>query len=101
MADRRARGFGGLSLELLSLTEARRHLEQALALAHKIGSRYWTCPVSANLALVYIAQQDVTRAESILDAALDPDAPMRTFGQRMVWYVRAELALAKGEPDLA
>jgi DNA-binding CsgD family transcriptional regulator len=26
---------------------------------------------------------------------------MRTIGQRTVWYVRAELALAKGNPDLA
>jgi DNA-binding CsgD family transcriptional regulator len=94
-------GLGGLTLELFSLTEARQHLEQALALARKIGSKYWICHASATLALVHIAQQDVTRAESILDAALGPDDPMRTIGQRTIWYLRAELALARGEPDLA
>jgi DNA-binding CsgD family transcriptional regulator/tetratricopeptide (TPR) repeat protein len=94
-------GLGGLSLEILSLTEARQHLEQALALARKIGSRYWTCHASAALALVHIAEHDLTRAESILDAALGPDAPVRTIGQRTVWYACAELALARGDPDLA
>jgi DNA-binding CsgD family transcriptional regulator len=94
-------GLGGLYFDLLSLTEARQHLEQALALAHEIGSRYWTCYASAILALAHIARQDLTRAGSILDSALDPAAPAQTLGQRMVWYVRAELALANGDPGLA
>ena len=94
-------GLGKLYFELLSLTEARQHLEQALALAHEIGSRYWTCYASASLALAHIAQQDLTRAGSILDSALDAATPAQTLGQRMVWYVRAELALANGDPGLA
>jgi len=50
---------------------------------------------------IYLAQQDVTSAESILTAALSPDTPMQTIGQRLSWYARAELAQALGDPGLA
>ena len=95
------RALGALYLDLLSLSEAQQHLEQALALAQEIGSRYWTRIVSAFLALVSLAQHDVTRAESLLNAALGPDDPTQTVGQRIVWYARAELALARNDPSLA
>jgi DNA-binding CsgD family transcriptional regulator len=51
--------------------------------------------------LVSLAQHDVTRAESLLNAALGPDDPAQTVGQRLVWYARAELALARNDPPLA
>ena len=50
---------------------------------------------------IYLAQQDVTSAESILTAALSPDTPMQTIGQWLIWYARAELAQALGDPGLA
>src|SRR6266566_2354826 len=95
------RALGALYLDLLVLPMAQQHLEQALALAQEIGSRYWTRIVSGFLALVSLAQHDVTRAESLLNAALGPDDPAQTVGQRLVWYARAELALARNDPLLA
>jgi DNA-binding CsgD family transcriptional regulator/tetratricopeptide (TPR) repeat protein len=93
--------LGDVYSEMFALTEAVQHLEQALSLAHEVGSRYWIYTVSAALALVFIAQQDMTRAASILDAVLEADTPKRTLGQRVVGFTRAELALASGDPGLA
>src|SRR6266700_4242122 len=95
------RVLGALYLDLLALSEAQQHLEQALALAQEIGSRVWTRIVPGFLALVSLAQHDVTRAEALLNAALGPDDPAQTVGQRLVWYARTELALARNDPLLA
>ncbi|HEV8193178.1 MAG TPA: tetratricopeptide repeat protein, partial [Ktedonobacterales bacterium] len=95
------RALGALYLDLLELPEAQRHLEQALRLAEAIDSRFWTRIVSGFLALVSLAQHDMTRAESLLNATLGPDGPTQTVGQRLVWYARAELALARNDPSLA
>jgi len=95
------RALGALYLDLFELSEAQQHLEQALTLAQEVGSRYWTRIASGFLALVSLAQHDVTRAESLLNAALGPDDPAQTVGQRLVWYARAELALARNDPLLA
>jgi DNA-binding CsgD family transcriptional regulator len=88
---------GVLYFDLLVLPEARRHLEQALALAHEVGSWNWMRKVSGLLAPVYLLQNDQTSAEAILTAALERDAPMQTIGQRLVWAARADLALACGD----
>ncbi len=93
--------LGTLYLDLLVLPEARASLEQALALAHEVGSWNWIRIVSGFLALVLIFQQDLVQAESILTAALEPDAAMQTIGQRLVWAARADLALARHDPGLA
>jgi hypothetical protein len=53
------------------------------------------------LAPVYLLQQNQTSAEAILTAALEPDAPMQTIGQRLVWAARADLALAHSDPGTA
>jgi DNA-binding CsgD family transcriptional regulator len=92
---------GVLYLDLLALPEALQKLEQALALAHEVGSWNWIRIVSGFLARAYLLQQDFTKAESILTAALEPDAAMQTIGQRLVWAARADLALARGDPGLA
>jgi tetratricopeptide (TPR) repeat protein len=73
---------GVLSLELLALPEALQQLEHALALAHEVGSWNWIRIVSAFLARAYLLQHDLTKAASILDAAIEPDATMQTIGQR-------------------
>jgi DNA-binding CsgD family transcriptional regulator len=95
------RTLGALYLDLLAFSEALQHLEQALALAQEIGSRFWARIASGFLALVSLAQHDVMRAESLLNAALGPDDPAQTVGQRLVWYARTELALARNDPQLA
>jgi tetratricopeptide (TPR) repeat protein len=94
-------GLGALYLELLDLPRAQHHLEHALALAHEIGSEYWIHMASGFLAQVSLAQRDMTRAESILRAASGCDAPAQTIGQLIIGYVRAELAMALGDPGLA
>ncbi len=90
-----------LYLDLLALPEAQQHLEQALTLAHELGSWIWIRIVSGFLAPLHLLQEDLNKAESILTAALEPDAAMQTIGQRLVWTARAELALARSNPGLA
>jgi predicted Zn-dependent protease len=43
-----------------------------------------------------MAQRQLGHAESVLNAALEPDAPAETTAQRLVWCTRADLALAMG-----
>jgi len=93
--------LGTLYFDLLTLPEAQQHLEQALSLAHEVGSWNWIRIAAGFLAPAYLHQQDRTKAESILTAALEPDAAMQTIGQRLVWAARADLALARGDPGLA
>jgi predicted ATPase/DNA-binding CsgD family transcriptional regulator len=92
--------LGTLYLDLLVLSEARALLEQAVTLAHKVGSWNWIRIASGFLARSLILQEDFKQAESILTMALEPDAPMQTIGQRLVWASRAELALARREYGL-
>jgi DNA-binding CsgD family transcriptional regulator len=92
--------LGALYLDLLALPEAVQQLQQALALAQEIGSWHWLHAVSGFLASACLLRQDLTGAESILDAALAPEASTQTMGQRLVWAARAELALARGDPVL-
>lgn len=92
---------GVLFLDLLALPEARRHLEQALALAQEIGSWNWVRIVSGFFARLLLLQGDLIRAETLLNAALAQDAPSQTIGQRIVWDARAALALAGKKPALA
>jgi ATP/maltotriose-dependent transcriptional regulator MalT len=93
--------MGVLYLDLLELTLARRHLEQALALAQEIGSWFWI-PISlAFLALVFIQLNDLAHAEALLTTALSSSVSDQTMVQRLIWYVRAQLAQAQGKPDRA
>lgn len=95
------RALGVLYLDLLALSEAQQHLEQALALAQEVGSWNWIRIISGFLAPTYLLQHDEASADSVLTAALEPDAAMQTLGQRLVWAARAELALARDDPRLA
>jgi DNA-binding CsgD family transcriptional regulator len=89
--------LGTIYLDLLALPLAREHAERALATAQAIDSRFLVCSASSFLAVICIAQGDLARAEAILDAALDQDAPLETLAQRLIWRARAELALARKE----
>jgi DNA-binding CsgD family transcriptional regulator/Flp pilus assembly protein TadD len=95
------RALGALYLDLLALSEAQQHLEQALTLAQEMGSGNLIRIISGFLAPVYLLQHDLARADSILTAAHEADAAMHTLGQRLVWTARADLALARDDPDLA
>jgi tetratricopeptide (TPR) repeat protein len=93
--------LGVLYLDLLALPEALQHLEQALTLAHELGSWNWIRIASGFLAPLHLLQQDLTKAEAILTAAIEADAAMQTIGQRLVWAACAELALARRNPGMA
>jgi predicted ATPase/DNA-binding CsgD family transcriptional regulator len=93
--------LGTLFLDLLVLPEARASLEKAFTLAHEVSSWNWIRIVSGFLARVLILEKDFKQAESILTSAIEPDAPMQTIGQRLVWAARVELALARGDPNMA
>jgi DNA-binding CsgD family transcriptional regulator/tetratricopeptide (TPR) repeat protein len=93
--------LGMLHLEMLSLLQARQHLEQAYTLAQKLGSSVWVGSVTGYLASVCVVQTDLSRAEAVLDAFLTADTPTQTQMQRLCWCARAELALAGGEPESA
>jgi serine/threonine protein kinase/predicted ATPase len=89
--------LGVLYLDLLALPDAQQHLEQALTLAQELGSRIWIRITAGFLASLYLLQEDLIKAESILAAAIEADTAMQTIGQRLVWAARAEIALARGD----
>ena len=89
--------LGVLYLDLLALPDAQQHLEQALTLAHELGSRIWIRITAGFLASLYLLQENPIKAESILSAAIETDTAMQTIGQRLVWAARVEIALAHGD----
>lgn len=101
--------LGLIHLDLLALSQAQHYLERSLALARETSSIFWLRVSTALLALVFIAQGEHTQAHSILEGVLGPagDEPdavewhAQTAMQRLLWYARAELALACDEPRLA
>jgi DNA-binding CsgD family transcriptional regulator/tetratricopeptide (TPR) repeat protein len=93
--------LGALYLDLLAPHAAQQHLEHALALAQELSSTYRLRVVTGALAAAYIAANQLARAETALGAMLGRDTPAETLGQRLCWCARAELALARSEPDQA
>jgi len=93
--------LGAIYLDMLWLPEARRYLEQALVLAEATGHQFSIRMASSFLAETCVAQGDLARARAVLDAALDPDAPMDTLAARRIWCARVGYALADGAPEPA
>jgi predicted ATPase/DNA-binding CsgD family transcriptional regulator len=93
--------LGILYFDMLSLDPARQHLEQSLTLAKEIGSSVWIGSITGYLASVCVAQNDLSRAEAVLNDFLSADRPARTQMERLCWCARAELALASGKPEEA
>ena len=93
--------LGALYLDLLAWPQAHEHLGQALALAQELGSLFWAQAVTGLLALACIGRGALDEARDVLEAALTPDMPMETIGQRLVWLAQASLAQATGDPKQA
>ncbi len=93
--------LGALYLEMLELTLSRQYLERAFELAQEMGSSVWIGSVSGCLASVCIIQNDLTRAETVLDGFIRANTAARTQMERLCWSARAELALSRGEPEMA
>jgi len=92
---------GVLYLDLLSPLIAQHHLNQALQISHEMSSKHWINTSTGSLASALILQGELEQAESLLNTEFSGDAPFQTMGQRMAWCARAELALARGDPELA
>lgn len=93
--------LGMLYLDLLAFDPARSRLERALALAREVGSRVWMSSTAGYLAATYVAQGEYALAEALLADVLASDAPMQLRSQRLCWYARGELALARGDAGMA
>ena len=93
--------LGCLYRDLLQTGEAETHAAQAFALANEVRSLYFLRKASAYLACSRIAQGNLDTAEPLLDAVFPTGETPRTLGERFVVMARAELALARGEPQVA
>jgi DNA-binding CsgD family transcriptional regulator len=95
--------FGEVFKDLLAFTEARQHLEAALASALELGSRLLMLSATARLVSVSIFEHDLAHARDLLALSLPAEYPE---GQviapaRRLWSARAELELAQGDPSRA
>ena len=93
--------LGLLYMELLTPEEARRHLQEALALAEELHNRALIRWVAGTLAASHCQSGDLRAAQSCLDTVLSADTPMDTMYVRYCWGRQAELALSQGNPGLA
>lgn len=89
--------LGVLHLDLLAFEEARQLLERSLELARTLSSTLWVRRAAAMLAMAEVRLGNLSRAEALLDEVAGAADTTTTLGQRMVWWARAELMLARGE----
>ncbi|MGH2533850.1 MAG: helix-turn-helix transcriptional regulator, partial [Thermomicrobiales bacterium] len=92
-------GLGMLHDLLMARAVARQHLTVAHQLAHEIGSLYWIRVVTAVLASIAARQREITWAATTLAALPSSENAIPTAAEHMVWYAKAELALASGDPS--
>ncbi len=95
------RGLGWLQGEFLDFERAEQTLVLAQDMARAINSEIWQRQTAAALATALIGQDRPDEAQAALDAVLAPDGPARTLQERLIWAARAELALARGQADVA
>lgn len=91
--------LGLLLHDVLAFERAEQHLTQAHILAQAHGSGHWLRFTTAFLALTLVANNDLTRSEAVLDAALAGATAPVTFSLRLLWSARAHLALAKHDAN--
>jgi adenylate cyclase len=93
--------LGVLYAEVLAPEQALRQLKGALTLAGELRSQLWIHYITAALAGAYLLLDDLTGAQTCLEAVLSLQTPMDTLGNRCCWARRAELILCQGDPVLA
>ncbi|HEX9118127.1 MAG TPA: LuxR C-terminal-related transcriptional regulator, partial [Anaerolineae bacterium] len=91
---------GETLIGLLALTEARQHLETALAQLQELGSELLLMPAQGRLAWVALLENDPERGRAILAPLLPTEYPEghELALRRSCWSVRAELELREGHP---
>jgi tetratricopeptide (TPR) repeat protein len=92
--------LGNVYRQLFALEEARRQLNQALALAKELQSQHWIYVTTGSLAAVCFLSNNLAQAQAYLDTVLTPQTPMDTMAKRYCWARRAELALLQDDPAL-
>lgn len=90
--------LGWLYLELLDYNTALYQLEQIIDEIEQIQSIYMIFLASSVLSRVYMAHQQVAKAEQVLNRVIAPDMPMQTLAQRLVWAAKAEISLFNQQP---
>jgi DNA-binding CsgD family transcriptional regulator/tetratricopeptide (TPR) repeat protein len=95
------RHLGAIYVDLFALPQARQHLEHALVLAEQIGSTVHRLSTVGHLFSLLVLEQNFVEADALVATYLDPLLPARTMVQRRCWQAQVELALARGDPDLA
>lgn len=101
--------LGLIHLDLLEFAQAQKYVERALDMARETASVFWLRITGALLALTYTAQRKSEESGALLTETLGArDDSLHTVAwreqtaaQRLLWYARAELALACREPDVA
>ncbi|PJF42906.1 MAG: hypothetical protein CUN55_09495, partial [Phototrophicales bacterium] len=98
--------LGKLHLDLLILTSAQQHLEQAVVLAKQTTSTFLINATSGFLAQTYVALNNLSQAESVLNDAslltgLDLEAAPQSLAQRILQLANIECILANGQGDQA
>jgi DNA-binding NarL/FixJ family response regulator len=102
--------LGWLLLDLLAPARALERLERGHAVARRLGSRTWMRWTAAPLSLARLRSGDARGAAALLDEVdrltftrpdARPDAAHGTLGERHLWSVRAELALAAADASRA
>ena len=92
---------GVVYLDLFSFDKARICFQSALAMAQESHSTHWIHVSCGFLATTLIKNNDLAGAGDLLEQFQLDDIPIITNGGRLVWAARADLALAKGNPQLA
>ncbi len=87
--------LGGIYWDLLLLTDALNHLEQAYAAAKESHSVIWLGCIVGYLASTLVQCGKIAEAEAALKEMWTPSLAMISHGQRQLWCARAELALAQ------
>lgn len=92
--------LGQTYLALLAPEQALRHLREGLALAQALGSEVFSRKSTSRLATAYLLDGDLPLAVATL-APIPHDRPPRTLEDRRMTMTWGELALARGEAELA
>ncbi|MDB4889662.1 MAG: protein kinase [Gemmatimonadetes bacterium] len=99
------RVLGVIALDMYASEEAIAQFSAAHDIARRLGSATWTRWTGAPLAIALARDGQSEQATAVLDA-VDHTLPrstqsgeLRTLGERFIALARAEIALAKGNPD--
>jgi tetratricopeptide (TPR) repeat protein len=76
-------------------------LQSAFEMAKSINSINWLHETVAILGHILVVTRQIDKADALLNSFLNSDHQPQTLGERMIWYVNGELALARGDAQTA